>query len=75
MAGDWETLPCGCRIGTVNDTFAIEPCAADCRWLQYVLDESERQGMPTTMVADPQAEPEAVNAVEALVRQALGGDE
>lgn len=47
-----ETLPCGCRIGTVDDTFVMEACdlGQDCEWVQYAMAESERQGKPPTVL-------------------------
>ena len=67
---DRTTLPCGCVLDTVDDTFTIQPCSADCKWLRYAVEESKRQGMATTALADPEASPEAVNMVEKLLKEA-----
>lgn len=47
-----ETLPCGCRIGTVDDAFVLEACGAgtDCPTVQYVMAETKRQGKPSTVL-------------------------
>ena len=49
-----ETLPCGCVAQTdVIDgipTFLLVPCALDCPYFQYVVDESQRQGKPVTTI-------------------------
>lgn len=56
--GDWdrddiETLDCGCRIGTVSDTFVIEPCSLTCQWYLYVVAETQRQGKPISHLEMP----------------------
>lgn len=49
-----ERLPCGCQMGTdVIDgtpTFLYEPCALDCRYYLYMLEESKRQAKPMTIL-------------------------
>jgi hypothetical protein len=49
-----ERLPCGCRMETQvidgQPMFIYEPCALDCRYYLYVLEEGKRQGKPTTVV-------------------------
>jgi hypothetical protein len=49
---DEMTLPCGCVIGTVNDTFYIQACpkGLDCEYVQFVLAETEAQGKPNTIL-------------------------
>jgi hypothetical protein len=44
---NWDVLPCGCRIGSRNDTLYYDPCGdPGCEYLQFVLAESRRQGKP-----------------------------
>lgn len=47
-----ERLPCGCLMGTDEKTkaFLYEPCSLTCEYFQYVLEESKRQGKPTTVL-------------------------
>lgn len=49
-----DRLPCGCRIGTVEDAFVMEPCSPNCPYFQYTVDEARRQGKPIRAVADPE---------------------
>lgn len=45
-----DLLPCGCwtasRLHGSQRQFLMEPCAFDCKWFRYAVEESERQGMP-----------------------------
>lgn len=47
---DWKRLPCGCQIGTDivggRPTLLFEPCAMDCPYYLYVLQESAAQAKP-----------------------------
>ena len=47
-----ETLPCGCRIGSVDDTFVLEACdqGMDCPTVRYVMAETKRQGKPYSVL-------------------------
>lgn len=45
-APDLDRLPCGCRMGTVNDVFVFEPCSLECKYARYAIAESQRQGKP-----------------------------
>jgi len=47
---DGEVLPCGCHMWTDNGVFMFEPHALDCKFYLYVLEESARQGKPTTIL-------------------------
>lgn len=51
---DTTTLPCGCRLTTDvidgENTLIYEPCALDCRFYRYTLDESAKQGKPATII-------------------------
>jgi len=44
----YETLPCGCQIGTEevdgDRRFVMVPCSLDCQYYRYALDETRRQG-------------------------------
>lgn len=37
----------------VGETFVFEPCSADCRYYNYVIDEMTRQGKPLFPMVDP----------------------
>lgn len=45
-----DVLPCGCVLRkVVRDgvrEFQIIPCRSDCKYLVYVIEESQRQGKP-----------------------------
>ena len=43
-APELTRLPCGCRMGRVNDIFVMEPCSPDCGYARYAAAESKRQG-------------------------------
>lgn len=43
-----ETLPCGCRMSTVDEVFVFEPHADDCVWYQYVLEMAKQNDKPIT---------------------------
>lgn len=47
-----ERLPCGCRMGTDEPTksFLIEPCALDCKYYLYALEQCAAQGKPTSAI-------------------------
>lgn len=47
-AEDIVEAPCGCAFGVATDTtaFLVAPCALDCRYYLYALDESNRQSKP-----------------------------
>jgi hypothetical protein len=49
-----EKLPCGCILDAqvINgvNTFVMVPCALDCQFYVYALEESKRQGKPPRIV-------------------------
>lgn len=50
-----EILPCGCRVGTVDDTFVIIACpkGEECWVVKFAQEETARQGKPSTTLEMP----------------------
>lgn len=48
-------LPCGCVMGTVENTFVVYACAKGeaCEWVQYATSVAEEQGTPGTILEMP----------------------
>lgn len=50
----YETLPCGCQIGTetIGDDkrFVMIPCSLDCEYYRYAIEETRRQGKPVVEI-------------------------
>lgn len=62
------TLPCGCKIDTIEDTFVMEPCSPDCEYYLYAMAEIRRQAKPVRAIVDPEM------TAEELARYGLGDD-
>ena len=45
-------LSCGCVIHTIGENLFISPCSEDCEVLEYVLDESKKQGNKISYLQD-----------------------
>jgi hypothetical protein len=45
-----ERAACGCLIGTVADTFVIEPCHGRCDLLKYTIRRSAQIGHPIEVI-------------------------
>lgn len=54
-APGFDTLPCGCQMGTVGDAFVMQPCSPDCPYYCYAVAETKRQGKPVAAIVDPDA--------------------
>lgn len=44
----FEALPCGCRMGNVENVFVFEPHSLDCIYYLYVMQFAEERGKPIT---------------------------
>jgi hypothetical protein len=49
---DAMRAPCGCKFGTVDDIFVIEPCSLTCEVYAYAHTESRKRGMSMSAPID-----------------------
>lgn len=50
MAEGMTRLPCGCRMGTLDDAFVFQPHDLRCKYYLYVLDQMKEQRKPVEVV-------------------------
>lgn len=50
---DFEQAECGCRVGTVGETFVVYACALGerCDLVRYAIAETERQSKPYSVLS------------------------